>query len=224
MNVLDSMVLSDLPKNQENIVSSGITSSVPPIGRLDKPLLNSPSMNSRRNSLNSTFEMVSIKQRLEEKEEKHPDEKNDKKEKGLRFILVCSRDLEKEELDLFKLYGKVLEYDDCYINIPLEKLIKNDPSIYYIAFDIRQKNHRASLSKELHNNMFHIIAIVHKWEEMDDFIDDANCENCLSSLPVKQAFKKDFDRLLLEKKIREPSCLKNMFRIAHKALNGWQKD
>jgi hypothetical protein len=72
--------------------------------------------------------------------------------------------------------------------------------------------------------MFHIIAIVHKWEEMDDFIDDSNCENCLSSLPSKQAFKKDFDRLLLEKKIREPSCAKSMIRIFHKAINGWQKD
>ena len=219
MNVLDSMVLADLPKNQENIIKDR-----------DKPLLNSPSHwnldspnaainNSRRNSINSSFEMVSIKQRLNDEKDE-----NEKKDKGLRFILVCSRDLDQEELELFRLYGKVLEYDDCYINIPLEKLVKNDPSIYYIAFDIRKKNHRSSLSKELHNNMFHIIAIIHKWEEMDDFIDDANCENCLSSLPLKQAFKRDFDRLLLEKKIREPSCLKNMFRIVHRGINGWQKD
>jgi hypothetical protein len=214
MNVLDSMVLNDLPKNHENIK--------------DNPLLNSPSRSSRssrRNSVNAGFEMVSIKQTLnDEKHEK--DEKYDKHDKNenMRFILVCSRDLDEEELELFKLYGKLLKYDDCYINIPLEKLIKNDPSIYYIAFDIRQKNHRSSLSKELHNNIFHIVAIVHKWEEMDDFIDDANCENCLSSLPLKQAFKKDFDRLLLEKKIREPSCFKNIIRIAHKAINGWQKD
>lgn len=209
MNVLDSMVLTDLPKNQENI------RDIRDIR--EKPLLNSPSIHSRRNSINSSFEMVSIKQKIN-------DDIEEKNEKSLRFILVCSRDLEPEELELFNLYGKVLEYDDCYINIPLEKLIKNDPSIYYVIFDIRKKNHRASLSKELHTKLFHIIAIIHKWEEMDDFIDDANCENCLSSLPIKQAFKKDFDRLLLEKKIREPSCLKNMFRIAHKAFNGWQKD
>lgn len=138
------------------------------------------------------------------------------------YILVCSRDLDSKELELLQTYGKILKYDDCHINIPLEQLIASEnPS--YIIFDVRVKYHRMAMAKETNNQNFHIVAIIHKWEEMDDFIDDAGCENALSSLPPKQAFKKDFDKLLLEKKIRKPSCFKNIIRILFKTIGGWQK-
>lgn len=150
-----------------------------------------------------------------------PSDFRKKEETPKKMILIASRDLEHEELELLLFYGKVLIYDDCHINIPLHQLVTND--IQYILFDVRQKSHRMALSAE-QSDQFHRIAIVHKWQEMDDFIDDANCENCLSSFPPKQAFKKDFDKLLLEKKIRKPSCLKNVFRVFFRAMGGWQKD
>jgi len=138
------------------------------------------------------------------------------------YVIVCSRDLEEEELELLKTYGKILKYDDCHINIPLEQLIASD-NVSYIIFDVRIKSHRMAMAKETTNHHFHVIAIIHKWEEMDDFIDDANCENALCSFPPKQAFKKDFDKLLLEKKIRKPSCFKNVIRIFFRTIGGWQK-
>lgn len=138
-----------------------------------------------------------------------------------KFLLVCSRDLEAEEMELLTSYGKVLRYDECHLNIPLSQLV-NDVS--YVIFDVRQKSHRLAMSKEAENEHFHSIALIHKWEQFDDFVDDANCENCLSSLPVKQAFKRDFDRLLLEKKIRKPSCIKSVLRTFLKVLGGWQKE
>lgn len=142
---------------------------------------------------------------------------------GEKFLFVCSRDLEAEEMDLLTSYGKVLTYDDCMINIPLDQLMAQG-NVSYVLFDIRKKSHRLTLSKEAGNENFHLIALIHKWEQFDDFIDDANCENCLSSLPTKQAFKRDFDRLLLEKKIRKPSCLKNIGRTFLKVLGGWSKE
>lgn len=141
------------------------------------------------------------------------------------FLIVASRDLESDELDLLKLYGKVLEYDNCHINIPLFDLIRqNDAN--YVLFDIRNKEHRMAISKalsECDKNNAHIVAIVHSWEKLDDFIDDSKCENCMSSLPPKQAFKNDFDTLLLEKKIRQPSVAKNFLRILYKVFSGWSK-
>lgn len=139
-----------------------------------------------------------------------------------RFIIVCSRDITEDELDILKSYGKILQYDNCHVNIPLDQLISSE-NASYILFDVRIKSHRMAISKETNNPLFHIIAIIHKWEEMDDFIDDANCENALSSFPPKQAFKKDFDKLLLEKKIRKPSCFKNVIRIIFRTIGGWQK-
>jgi hypothetical protein len=142
------------------------------------------------------------------------------------FLLVASRDLDEEEHSLLNLYGKVLKYDNCHVNIPLDQLIKQNHA-NYVIFDVRDKNHRMAISKaSVHhdNPHVHIIAVVSSWEKLDDFVDDAGCENCLSSLPPKQAFKKDFDTLLLEKKIRKPSCVKNILRLILKAWGGWGKD
>jgi hypothetical protein len=124
------------------------------------------------------------------------------------------------------LYGKVLQYDSCHVNIPLDQLIRQN-NANYLVFDVRDKNHRLAISKssiQHENENVHIIALVSSWEKLDDFIDDAGCENCLSSLPAKQAFKKDFNTLLLEKKIRKPSCAKNVLRLVLKAWGGWAKD
>lgn len=160
----------------------------------------------------------------------HNDEKHENKELADSdhpvFLLVCSRDLDEEELALLKLYGKVLAYDSCHVNISLDQLITQN-NANYVTFDVRDKNHRMAISKaaDITSNIHvHTVAVVHSWEKLDDFVDDAGCENCLANLPPKQAFKKDFDTLLLEKKIRKPSCLKNIARILLKAWGGWVKD
>jgi hypothetical protein len=142
------------------------------------------------------------------------------------FLLVCSRDLDDPEVELVKLYGKVLAYDSCHVNIPLDQLISQN-NANYVTFDVRDKTHRMAIAKAADitaNSDVHVIAVAHSWEKLDDFVDDARCENCISSLPSKQAFKKDFDTLLLQKKIRQPSCGKNLLRLFSKAWGGWQKD
>lgn len=140
------------------------------------------------------------------------------------FLIVCSRDVNNDELNLLKLYGKVLQYDDCHINIPLFELIKQNEA-NYVLFDIRNKEHRMAISKAISSckeNNAHLVGLVRSWEKLDDFIGDSNCENCMSHLPPKQAFKSDFDTLLLEKKIREPSIFKNVLRLASNFFNGFR--
>lgn len=142
------------------------------------------------------------------------------------FLLVSSRDVAEEERELLQLYGKVLDYDNCHVNIPLDQLISQN-NADYVVFDVRDKQHRMAISKATvqHDNPnVHVIALVNAWEKEDDFVDDANCENCLASLPPKQAFKRDFDTLLLQKKIRQPSCAKNLLRLLSKALGGCAKE
>lgn len=142
------------------------------------------------------------------------------------FLIVASRDLEDEEVALLNLYGKVLQYDSCHVNIPLDQLITQN-NANYLVFDVRDKNHRMAISKssvQHENEHVHVIALVSSWEKLDDFIDDAGCENSLATLPPKQAFKNDFNTLLLEKKIRKPSCAKNILRLVLKAWGGWAKD
>jgi len=171
---------------------------------------------------------VKVPSALKMKDNKNDDNKNDHQMNNEKevFLIVCSRDLEEEELELLSLYGKVLAYDSCHVNIPLDQLISQN-NADYVTFDVRDKNHRMAISKasDITSNInVHVLALVHSWEKLDDFVDDAGCENCLSSLPAKQAFKKDFNTLLLEKKIRKPSCAKNVLRIFLKAWNGWGKD
>jgi len=132
------------------------------------------------------------------------------------FLLIISRDLAPDELSLIRLYGNVLEYSDCHINIPLENII-NEHKTNYVIFDVRKKRDRVELQKINYSCYhYHIVAIVHCWEKEDDFIDDAKCENCLTTLPPKQAFKKDFDKLLLQKKIKQTGCFKNILRTLSK--------
>jgi len=142
------------------------------------------------------------------------------------FLLVSSRDLEEEERELLQLYGKVLDYDNCHVNIPLDQLISQN-NADYVVFDVRNKQHRMAISKasvQHDNPNVHVVALVNAWEKEEDFVDDANCENCLASLPPKQAFKRDFDTLLLQKKIRQPSCAKSLLRLLSKALGGCAKE
>ncbi len=131
------------------------------------------------------------------------------------FIVVCSRQLSVEEIDLFKHFGKVLEYHDSYINIPLSQ-----HKFDYCLVDVNQKSHRMMLMKE-DLNKYNVVCLVKWHEDSDDFVEDVHCKNVMHNLPPKMPFKADWDRLLLSKKIRKPNCLKSLGRVFLKVLNGW---
>ena len=143
------------------------------------------------------------------------DVKSVSKPQEKQFILVFESKHKPEDVSLLSSYGKVLEWDASYVNIPL-----NQHPFDYLLVDITDKQHRNLLMKE-DLNQYNVVVICSWWNEEDDFVDDVKCQNILHSLPQKQAFKADFDQLLLSKKIRKPNCGKTILRVLKKALNAW---
>ena len=123
------------------------------------------------------------------------------------FVLACSRALKPEELELLKSYGKVLVFHQSYVNIPLAQ-----HQFDYAIFDLHQKVHRDTLAKEDLTN-YHVVCVIGCLDGHDDFSQDLHSANCVRTMPARQAFKSEFDRLLLAKKIRAPSVLKSIWRF-----------
>lgn len=134
------------------------------------------------------------------------------------FIIACSRDITPTELELLKSYGRVLVFDNSFINIPLSSHQFN-----YSIFDLHNKIHRDALAKEDLSN-YHVVCVVGMLDTHDDFSDDIHAENCIRSFPARQAFLTDFNRLLLSKKIRKPSFLKSALRFLCFLQSGFPKE
>lgn len=134
------------------------------------------------------------------------------------FLLCCSRDVEPEELALLKTYGRVLEFHESFRNIPLRS-----HQFEYALFDLRQKVHRDTLMKE-DLSAYHIVCVISLLDSRDDFVHDVKAENCVRTFPDRQAFKSDFDRLLLSAKIRKPSVLKSLVRFLCFLSDGYPRE
>jgi hypothetical protein len=134
------------------------------------------------------------------------------------FILACSRQIEQEELDLLKYYGKVLVFHHSFVNIPLSQ-----HDFQYALFDLHQKVHRDTLAKE-DLSRYNVVCIIGRLDAHDDFSNDIHSQNCVRTFPQRQAFKSEFDRLLLSHKIRAPSVLKSIWRFFCALGNGYLKE
>lgn len=131
------------------------------------------------------------------------------------FLIIHSREVEQSEKELLKNYGDVLEWDSSFQNIPLK-----NHKFDYCLLDIYSKDVRMLLMKT-DLSLYHTVILSKKWQSEDDFINDVQAENVLRSLPPRQAFKQDFDKLLLSVKIRSPSCAKSFLRVLLKVLTGY---
>jgi hypothetical protein len=132
-----------------------------------------------------------------------------------RIIIMITKDLEKEEIDLLKEYGRVILFDPrVYVNIPIHTLEFN-----YLVMDLRRREDRYYFQQidESLLETYKIVSICHSFEKYDDYHEEVGVENILTKLPDKQAFKADFDRLLLQPKISKPrvvlSCIKSLVRL-----------
>tara|TARA_R110000868_G_scaffold409357_1_gene694686 strand:+ start:27 stop:524 length:498 start_codon:yes stop_codon:yes gene_type:complete len=134
------------------------------------------------------------------------------------FILACSRKLEPAELELLKSYGKVLVFHHSYVNIPL-----GQHNFDYGVFDLHEKVHRDTLAKE-DLTKYNVVCVVGCLDKHDDFSNDVHAVNCVHTFPQRQAFKSEFDRLLLAKKIRAPSVLKSVWRFLCFLSDGLAKE
>ena len=131
------------------------------------------------------------------------------------FILVISRDLDSDELALLKEYGKVLQFEaGIYTNIPILSL-----DFDYFLIDMRRSEDRYYFQSIPVQTLarFNLVSICYSMQRSDEYHEDMGVENVLAKLPPKQAFRIDFDRLMLQKKISRPnggiSCIKSVFRL-----------
>lgn len=152
-----------------------------------------------------------IKQAVDQK-----DEKSDTiHDNDIRpFLIIHSRDIELEEIELLKSYGSVFKWDPSFVNIPLSA-----HHFDYCLLDIHHKDVRMLLMKT-DLSPYHIVIVSRIWESEDDFHEDIQAENVIHSFPPRQAFAGEFNRLLLIPKIRKPSCAKAILRFMLKILSG----
>lgn len=134
------------------------------------------------------------------------------------FLLACSRPLKPEELELLKSYGKVLVFHDSFRNIPLAQ-----HEFDYAVFDLMEKVHRDTLAKE-ELSKYNVVCVVGLLDGYDDFSSDLCAINCVRTFPARQAFRSEFDRLLLAKKVRKPSVIKSVVRFLCGVFNGLEKE
>jgi hypothetical protein len=134
-----------------------------------------------------------------------------------KIILCVTKDLKPEDLALLSDY-KVVEYDDnTHKNIPITAFAWD-----ILVLDLREKGDRYCYMKEVQpvRHRYKVIAFVHGFE-VDDV--DIDCDNVLTSFPVRQARKEDFEMLLMMKRISKPKWWKSLFscvlNFVHKVKN-----
>jgi hypothetical protein len=146
----------------------------------------------------------------DENDEKNENQRNIDRIQNKDFLIVSSRDITRDELELLRTYGNVLEYDDCHNNIPINTLItKFKP--HYLLFDVRKKNHRMILTKEF-RDQYHILALISWYEYLEDFIEDIDAVKVIKDFPTREASREIFDLHLFQPKIREPNICKSFFQ------------
>ena len=178
----------------------------------DKESVNGGSVNESVNGSVNESVNGSVNESLNESiETENTEEEKIEFDTKKHFLIVSSRDVEDEEIRLLREYGNVLIYDDCHINIPLDRLIQEFQPHYFL-FDVRKKNHRIVLTKDF-REQFHILALIEWYELLSDFIDDINAAKVIRQFPEKYPTRETFDRALFYNKIREPSLFKSIFQF-----------
>jgi hypothetical protein len=129
----------------------------------------------------------------------------EEKKELTRMVICISKDIDELEEKILVDYGKVIRYEhDLHNNIDCDTL-----TFDYLIIDLRKKNDRYFYMKEILNkkDKYNVILYNYCFEE-----NDFNCDNQINSFPKKQATKKDFDALLLIKRIRQPRAWVDFFR------------
>ena len=140
------------------------------------------------------------------------------KREEYKFIIIHSKDVSDTDISLLKEYGKVIIFDPMvYMNIPIQNLIFD-----YILLDLRRKEDRYYLQQidESLYEQLHIVSLCYTFEKFDDIHEEIGVKNIISKMPPKQAFKADFDRLLLQKKLGKPRPVLSLFKSFLRLVKG----
>ena len=136
--------------------------------------------------------------KAEEKEEKEEIPKS-------KILVVHSKDVSSEELALFKFHGRYLKWDDRYMNIDFGQLPPHD----YLFVDMREKNARYALGAVNHME-YSVVCYVPWFHKGEKFIDQLSAI-ATTKFPLRAVSKEDFDRQLLNEKLRSPSLARTFF-------------
>jgi len=122
-----------------------------------------------------------------------------------KFVLCITRDVKEEDLVLFKDY-RMVEYDDqTHRNIPIDTFAWD-----FLVLDLREKGDRYCLLKEVYpkKHKYNVIVYCHGFEEEDV---DVEADNVLTSFPMRQARKEDFELLLMTHRVKKPRWYVSLF-------------
>ena len=135
-----------------------------------------------------------------------------------QFIIMQSKDIADTDIELLKEYGKVIRFDaKVYVNVPIQSL-----TFDYFIMDLRSKEDRmyySQIDKE-YLETCNVVTICHSFEKEEGYHDEIGVDNIISKFPEKQAFKADFDRLLLLKKISKPRPIYSFFKSCLRVVKG----
>jgi hypothetical protein len=129
-----------------------------------------------------------------------------------RFVLCISKDLEKEVVRALQNYGKLLVFEDHMNNL--------NPDTFdfdYLVLDLRRKQDRYFFLKQIKplESNYNVILYCSSYE-VDDLKDDSHYDNVLTSFPMRQARKKDFDDLMLLERLPKPRWYVSLFKCLFK--------
>ena len=130
----------------------------------------------------------------------------EEKKELIRMVICISKDIDEVDEKILADYGKVIRYEhDLHNNIDSATL-----SFDYLIIDLRKKDDRYFYMKEILNkkDKYNVVLYNYCFEDNSDF----TCDNQINSFPKKQANKKDFDSLLLIKRIRQPRACIDFFK------------
>lgn len=123
------------------------------------------------------------------------------------ILVLCSKTLSQEDMDVFEEYGSVVVWNDKYVNVPLSQI----PPFDYLVGDMSSKNFRLTLGRT-DLSAYKIVSYVSVLQKVEDFIEQVPCNNVLTSIPHHAINKADFDNQLQNAKLISPSVVKSFFK------------
>ena len=139
-------------------------------------------------------------------------------EEPKQFIILHTKDLDKEDIDTLESYGKLVQYSSKVEGSrPLSEL-KFD----YITIDLRNKKDRVYLDSQ-DIGAFNVICVISFIEKFDSFIEDLACANTITTFPPRQHHKEDYDALLLRKATESPSKCLSLINFASNFFESLKK-
>lgn len=130
-----------------------------------------------------------------------------------RFVIICMKDVPKEELEALQSVGRVVQWKDQYVNLPFDQLTPHD----YLLIDARSKQARLTLAREDLSKYNVICYLTWLQKQVEDIVDQVNGVE-ITSIPLQVINQADMNVQLLNPKLKAPSVLRSFFSVVLQCL------